>query len=257
MRWGVSTCRDGRGEVFRTCRARTSGRWKSQGHFRPGVAVQRDLLTDPRRGRMVAQNHRTFGEPHNTNKGVIVVEGRMIERLHFSMAQRTVEIAEQIRAMQSGAGDAYPAKAGSSFSTAPSRTRHSGLRRNDAGALAWPCDQAITGPSLPGARHGEQGSASSPACSRPAISISATISAPSQLRGAAGQHDCLYCVVDLHAITVWQEPARAEPQTTREVTAAFLAAGIDPKRTSSSTRARCRGMPSSPGSSTAWPASAG
>ncbi len=43
------------------------------------------------------------------------------------------------------------------------------------------------------------------------------------------QHDCIYCVVDLHAITVWQDPAELKAQT-REVTAAFLAAGIDPKR---------------------------
>jgi tryptophanyl-tRNA synthetase len=43
------------------------------------------------------------------------------------------------------------------------------------------------------------------------------------------EHDCIYCVVDLHAITVWQDPAELE-RATREVTAAFLAAGIDPKR---------------------------
>ncbi|WP_366554629.1 tryptophan--tRNA ligase [Aquibaculum sediminis] len=44
------------------------------------------------------------------------------------------------------------------------------------------------------------------------------------------QHDyeCIYCVVDLHAITVWQEPAALRAHT-REVTAAYLAAGIDPK----------------------------
>ena len=42
-------------------------------------------------------------------------------------------------------------------------------------------------------------------------------------------HDCLYCVVDLHAITVPQDPAGLEA-TTREVTAAFIAAGIDPVR---------------------------
>ena len=42
-------------------------------------------------------------------------------------------------------------------------------------------------------------------------------------------HDCIYCVVDLHAITVWQEPGDLI-RATREVTAAFLAAGIDPKR---------------------------
>jgi tryptophanyl-tRNA synthetase len=40
---------------------------------------------------------------------------------------------------------------------------------------------------------------------------------------------CLYCVVDLHAITLWQDPAELKGQI-REVTAAFLAAGIDPAR---------------------------
>src|ERR1700724_1436018 len=43
------------------------------------------------------------------------------------------------------------------------------------------------------------------------------------------QYDCLYCVVDLHAITQWQDPAEL-PQHIREVPAAFLAAGIDPKK---------------------------
>ena len=42
-------------------------------------------------------------------------------------------------------------------------------------------------------------------------------------------HDCIYCVVDLHAITVWQDPAGL-PGAIREVTAAFLACGIDPKK---------------------------
>jgi tryptophanyl-tRNA synthetase len=42
-------------------------------------------------------------------------------------------------------------------------------------------------------------------------------------------HDCIYCVVDMHAITVWQDPKELTRQI-REVTAAFLAAGIDPAR---------------------------
>ncbi|MGZ8329747.1 MAG: tryptophan--tRNA ligase [Rhodoplanes sp.] len=42
-------------------------------------------------------------------------------------------------------------------------------------------------------------------------------------------YDCIYCVVDLHAITVWQDPAEL-PRATREVAAAFLACGIDPKK---------------------------
>jgi tryptophanyl-tRNA synthetase len=41
-------------------------------------------------------------------------------------------------------------------------------------------------------------------------------------------HDCIYCVVDMHAITVPQDPVELRKQI-REVTAAFLAAGIDPK----------------------------
>jgi citrate lyase subunit beta/citryl-CoA lyase len=45
-----------------------------------------------------------FGQPENANKGVIVVEGRMVERLHFAMAQRTVAIADQIREMAKACG---------------------------------------------------------------------------------------------------------------------------------------------------------
>ncbi len=42
-------------------------------------------------------------------------------------------------------------------------------------------------------------------------------------------HDCIYCVVDLHAITVPQDP-EALRNSIREVTAAFIASGIDPKK---------------------------
>ena len=41
--------------------------------------------------------------------------------------------------------------------------------------------------------------------------------------------ECLYCVVDMHAITVWQEPDELV-RSTREVTAAFIAAGIDAEK---------------------------
>jgi tryptophanyl-tRNA synthetase len=43
------------------------------------------------------------------------------------------------------------------------------------------------------------------------------------------EHDCLYCVVDMHAITVFQDPVELT-KNTREVTAAFIASGIDPER---------------------------
>ena len=43
-----------------------------------------------------------------------------------------------------------------------------------------------------------------------------------------GQYDCLFCVVDQHAITQWQDPKELTQQT-REIAAAFLAAGLDAK----------------------------
>jgi tryptophanyl-tRNA synthetase len=42
-------------------------------------------------------------------------------------------------------------------------------------------------------------------------------------------HDCIYCVVDLHAITLPQKPEELKASI-REVTAAFIACGIDPKK---------------------------
>ena len=41
-------------------------------------------------------------------------------------------------------------------------------------------------------------------------------------------YDCIFCIVDLHAITLPQDPAELRAQT-REVTAAYIAAGIDPE----------------------------
>jgi tryptophanyl-tRNA synthetase len=42
-------------------------------------------------------------------------------------------------------------------------------------------------------------------------------------------HDCLFCVVDLHALTQFQEPAALRAQV-REMAASLLACGIDPAR---------------------------
>jgi tryptophanyl-tRNA synthetase len=41
--------------------------------------------------------------------------------------------------------------------------------------------------------------------------------------------ETIYCMVDMHAITTWQSPEKLRHQT-REGAAAFIAAGIDPKR---------------------------
>lgn len=48
---------------------------------------------------------------------------------------------------------------------------------------------------------------------------------------AALQHDIesLFCVVDLHAITVWQDPKKLMDQS-REIAACYLAAGVDPSK---------------------------
>ncbi len=42
-------------------------------------------------------------------------------------------------------------------------------------------------------------------------------------------HACIYCVVDMHAITVWQDPADLK-RATFEVAAAYIAAGVDPQK---------------------------
>ena len=47
--------------------------------------------------------------------------------------------------------------------------------------------------------------------------------------GLQDEYECIFCVVDLHAITVWQDPAELRAST-REVTAAMIASGVDPER---------------------------
>jgi tryptophanyl-tRNA synthetase len=43
------------------------------------------------------------------------------------------------------------------------------------------------------------------------------------------RYECFFCVVDLHAITVWQDPKLLAAQT-REIAAAYVAAGVDPDK---------------------------
>jgi tryptophanyl-tRNA synthetase len=47
--------------------------------------------------------------------------------------------------------------------------------------------------------------------------------------GMQNDYDCIYCIVDLHAITVAQDPVELRANT-REVAAGLIAAGIDPER---------------------------
>ncbi len=44
-------------------------------------------------------------------------------------------------------------------------------------------------------------------------------------------YDCIFCIVDLHAITVYQDPAELRAKI-EEIAALYLAAGIDPARSS-------------------------
>ncbi len=44
-----------------------------------------------------------------------------------------------------------------------------------------------------------------------------------------GTHETVYCMVDLHAITVWQDP-EALRRNTRELAAGFIASGISPEK---------------------------
>jgi len=43
------------------------------------------------------------------------------------------------------------------------------------------------------------------------------------------RYNCLFCVVDMHAITVWQDPQKLREQT-RHIAASYIAAGVDPEK---------------------------
>lgn len=47
--------------------------------------------------------------------------------------------------------------------------------------------------------------------------------------GLQDSHETIFCVVDLHAITVWQDPEVLR-NATREVAAGMIASGVDPKK---------------------------
>jgi tryptophanyl-tRNA synthetase len=44
-------------------------------------------------------------------------------------------------------------------------------------------------------------------------------------------YECIFCIVDLHAVTVYQDPLELQAKI-REIAALFLASGIDPKQSS-------------------------
>jgi citrate lyase subunit beta / citryl-CoA lyase len=48
-------------------------------------------------------HHRGLRAPENAGKGVITLDGRMVERLHLDMARRTVAITDAIAKLQEAA----------------------------------------------------------------------------------------------------------------------------------------------------------
>ena len=68
--------------------------------------------------------------------------------------------------------------------------------------------------------------------------------------------ETIYCMVDMHAITVWQDPAKLRQQTPKAPPPSSRR-GSTPRGRSSSTSPRSRSMRNWAGSSTASPAWAG
>ena len=79
-------------------RARPRLRRQDADPSEPDRALQRCLRAERGGGRVGAQDHRRLCVPENDGKGVIEIDGRMVERLHAEMARRTVAIAEAIAA---------------------------------------------------------------------------------------------------------------------------------------------------------------
>ncbi|HVW91776.1 MAG TPA: tryptophan--tRNA ligase [Devosia sp.] len=52
-------------------------------------------------------------------------------------------------------------------------------------------------------------------------------------------HETIYCIVDMHAITVWQDPDDLR-RATRELAAAYVAAGLDPRKSMIYNQSRVR-----------------
>ena len=63
-------------------------------------------------------------------------------------------------------------------------------------------------------------------------------------------YDCLFCMADLHALTVRQEPA-ALRRRTAELAALYIACGLDPKKNIIYAQVTCPCTPSLPGFLTA------
>lgn len=68
--------------------------------------------------------------------------------------------------------------------------------------------------------------------------------------------ECIFCVVDMHAITVWQDPKELRSNI-RELAASMIASALTRKNMFCSIKVRCPPMPNWRGSLTVSHASAG
>jgi len=69
-------------------------------------------------------------------------------------------------------------------------------------------------------------------------------------------YECIFCIVDLHAVTVYQDPAELRTKII-ELAGLYLAAGIDPRESSIMVQSAVPRTPSWPGCSPASRPSAG
>ena len=140
-----------------------------------------------------------FAQPESKGKGVITVEGRMVELLHAEMAARTVAIAEAIE-QHEGANDRgrRPIRATSSrispvgqvFAHATPRTHHERRRRALHGPLRPALCRAVlrrvrAQPSAIRARPSTTSSCSTPCSARPCRTSRSTPSPTSAMPSAA------------------------------------------------------------------------
>ena len=121
-----------------------------------------------------------------------------------------------------GAGDVAGGRLG--------RRRRRGRRARDQARSSRARATAL--PACPRPRSAPpRASASSPACARPGACTSATGSARSQnWVGLQEEYDCIYCVVDLHALTTGFEDVSRIHEDGIEMLADWIGAGVDPER---------------------------
>ena len=143
------------------------------------------------------------------------------------------------------------------------RRRARGLRLPDAGPRRrpWRDAQKPAGPgrlTRPAARgDNRRWTASFPAFSRPATCISAIISARSATGSAQRDFDCIFCIVDLHALTPAAGPGAVSRRRRARSPPPISPPASIPTPASSSTRARSPATPNSAGCSAASPPWAG